>query len=158
MDLGGDAMDHDTIALTHYHANANEFVPSFATVGAKGAGGIGDESRQRPLIAVAVALGVGSSFSVSVFSLGWLKRAQTLSPTLGFRISRRIARALWTLSASETRRTSPSAVFEAAKKRLHRNVLAIALANKLARIAWSVLVHGRNFEVRKIDEAAAQSV
>ena len=47
---------------------------------------------------------------------------------------------------------------EAAKKRLHRNVLAIALANKLARIAWSVLAHGRNFEVRKIDEAAAQSV
>ena len=44
---------------------------------------------------------------------------------------------------------------EAAKKRLHRNVLAIALANKLARIAWSVLAHGRNFEVRKIDEAAA---
>jgi transposase len=28
---------------------------------------------------------------------------------------------------------------EAAKKRLHRNVLAIALANKLARIAWAVL-------------------
>jgi transposase len=36
---------------------------------------------------------------------------------------------------------------EAARKRLHRNVLAIALANKLARIAWSVLAHGRNFEV-----------
>src|SRR3989440_4629225 len=33
---------------------------------------------------------------------------------------------------------------EAAKKRLHHNVLAIALANKLARIAWSVLAHGRN--------------
>ena len=45
---------------------------------------------------------------------------------------------------------------EAAKKRLHRNVLAIALANKLARIAWSVLARGRGFEARKIDEAATQ--
>jgi transposase len=35
---------------------------------------------------------------------------------------------------------------EAAKKRLHRNVLAIALANKLARIAWAVLNKERNFE------------
>jgi transposase len=35
---------------------------------------------------------------------------------------------------------------EAAKKRLHPNVLAIALANKLARIAWSVLASGRDFE------------
>ena len=32
---------------------------------------------------------------------------------------------------------------EAAKKRLHHNVLAIALANKLARIAWAVLNKGR---------------
>jgi transposase len=46
---------------------------------------------------------------------------------------------------------------EAAKKRLHRNVLAIALANKLARIAWSVLAHGRDFEARKMDQAANQS-
>jgi transposase len=38
---------------------------------------------------------------------------------------------------------------EAAKKRLHHNVLAIALANKLARIAWAVLAKGRNFEVTK---------
>src|SRR5262249_4911195 len=36
----------------------------------------------------------------------------------------------------------------AAKRRLHRNVLAIVLANKLARIAWSVLAHGRAFEAR----------
>ena len=34
---------------------------------------------------------------------------------------------------------------EAAKKRLHHNVLAIALANKLARIAWAVLAKGRAF-------------
>ena len=32
-----------------------------------------------------------------------------------------------------------------AKKRLHHNVVAIALANKLTRIAWSVLNKGRNF-------------
>ena len=36
---------------------------------------------------------------------------------------------------------------EAAARRLHRNKLAIALANKLARIAWAVLHYGRNFEV-----------
>ena len=35
---------------------------------------------------------------------------------------------------------------ETAKQRLHRNVLAIALANKLARIAWAVLHKGRAFE------------
>jgi transposase len=46
---------------------------------------------------------------------------------------------------------------EAAKKRLHHNVLAIALANKLARIAWSVLARGRSFEARKIDEVNAQT-
>jgi transposase len=42
---------------------------------------------------------------------------------------------------------------EAAKKRLHRNVLAIALANKLARIAWSVLAHGRGFQTSKLRAA-----
>ena len=39
---------------------------------------------------------------------------------------------------------------EAAEKRLHRNVLAIALASKLARIAWSVLAHGRAYETNKL--------
>ena len=45
---------------------------------------------------------------------------------------------------------------EAAKKRLHHNVLAIALANKLARITWAVLAKGRNFEVTRTDNAAPQ--
>ena len=43
------------------------------------------------------------------------------------------------------------------KKRLHRNVLAIALANKLARIAWAVLYKGRAFECVKTNEAASQT-
>jgi transposase len=38
---------------------------------------------------------------------------------------------------------------EAAKRRLHHNVLAIALANKLARIAWAVLAKRRAFELRR---------
>jgi transposase len=42
---------------------------------------------------------------------------------------------------------------EAAKKRLHHNVLAIALANKLARIAWSVLGRGRASEASKLQAA-----
>ncbi len=37
----------------------------------------------------------------------------------------------------------------AASRRLHRNVLAVALANKLARIAWSVLAGERNYEARR---------
>ncbi len=47
---------------------------------------------------------------------------------------------------------------EAARKRLHHNVLAIALANKLARIAWSVLAHGRSFEASKLTAAVTQPV
>ena len=42
------------------------------------------------------------------------------------------------------------------RRRLHRNVLAIALANKLARIAWSVLAHGRIFAAGEVAEAATQ--
>ena len=47
---------------------------------------------------------------------------------------------------------------EAAKKRLHHNVLAIALANKLARIAWAVLHKGRAFECVKTNDAASRPV
>jgi transposase len=45
---------------------------------------------------------------------------------------------------------------EAAKRRLHHNVLAIALANKLARIAWAVLNKGRNFECARRNAMAPQ--
>jgi hypothetical protein len=45
---------------------------------------------------------------------------------------------------------------ETARKRLHHNVLAIALANKLARIASSVLHKGRAFECVNTNEAASR--
>src|SRR6266404_30962 len=45
---------------------------------------------------------------------------------------------------------------DAAKRRLHHNVLAIALANKLARIAWAVLHKERAFECMKTSATASQ--
>jgi transposase len=44
----------------------------------------------------------------------------------------------------------------ALERRLHHNKLAIALANKLARIAWSVLFHGRKYDMHVEDGHAAQ--
>jgi hypothetical protein len=46
---------------------------------------------------------------------------------------------------------------EAAKKRLHHNVLAIALANKLARIGWAVLNKERKFECIRTNKMASQA-
>jgi transposase len=42
---------------------------------------------------------------------------------------------------------------EAAARRLNRFKLAIALANKIARIVWGVLHGGRNFEIRQMKPA-----
>ena len=36
----------------------------------------------------------------------------------------------------------------AAAQRLHHNVLATALANKLARITWTLLAQARNYDPR----------
>ena len=46
---------------------------------------------------------------------------------------------------------------EAGKKRLHHNVLAIALADKLARIAWAVLNKGRAFACVNMEHTASRS-
>ncbi len=53
-----------------------------------------------------------------------------------------------------TRRAGRSIALDPGSRRLHRNVLVIALANKLARIALTVLVQGRSYETR-VEPAAA---
>jgi transposase len=45
---------------------------------------------------------------------------------------------------------------EAARKRLHHNVVAIALANKLARIAWAVLNKERDFDFTRTTAPSPQ--
>jgi transposase len=122
--------------------------------------------------AMVAAIGRGEVFSKGRDFGAWLglvpKQTSTGDRTILGRISKRgnrylrvlFVQAAWVvlIRPKSWERYGLRPWIEAAKKRLHRNVLAIALANKLARIAWSVLAHGRNFEVRKIDEAAAQSV
>src|SRR5262249_24067450 len=45
-----------------------------------------------------------------------------------------------------------------AAQRLHPNVLAAALANKLARIAWTVLAQDRSYEARVTKAAACKGM
>jgi transposase len=120
--------------------------------------------------ATVAAIGTGDVFSKGRDFAAWLglvpKQISTGDRTILGKISKRgnrylrvlFVQAAWVvlIKPKSWERHGLKHWIEAAKKRLHRNVLAIALANKLARIAWSVLAHGRNFEARKIDEVAAQ--
>jgi transposase len=121
--------------------------------------------------AMVAAIGTGDVFSKGRDYAAWLglvpKQISTGDRTILGKISKRgnrylrvlFVQAAWVvlIKPNSWARHGLKPWIEAAKKRLHRNVLAIALANKLARIAWSVLARGRAFEVRKVDEAAAQS-
>src|ERR1700694_3522860 len=123
--------------------------------------------------AIVPAIGTGDAFSKGRDFGAWLglvpKQLSTGDRTILGSISRRGNRYLRTLFVQAAwvvlvkfgpkhwDRYGLKSWIEAAKKRLHHNVLAIALANKLARIAWSVLARGRAFEVRKMYEAANQS-
>jgi transposase len=115
--------------------------------------------------AVVAAIGTGDAFSKGRDFAAWLglvpKQISTGDRTILGKISKRGNRYLRTLfvqaawvvlvKIKSTRWGSHGLKdwIEAAKKRLHHNVLAIALANKLARIAWSVLARGRTFETSK---------
>jgi transposase len=123
-----------------------------------------------PIISTATvaAIGTGEVFSKGRDFGAWLglvpKQMSTGGRTILGRISKRGNRYLRMLFVQAARavllrpqsweKHGLKLWIEAAARRLNRFKLAIALANKIARIAWSVLHGGRNFEVRPINQAA----
>jgi transposase len=111
-----------------------------------------------PIIASATvaAIGTGDTFAKGRDFAAWLglvpKQISTGDRTILGSISKRgnrylrvlFVQAAWVvlIRPKNWERYGLKGWLEAARKRLHRNVLAIALANKLARIAWSVLARG----------------
>ena len=121
--------------------------------------------------AMVAAIGTGDGFSKGRDFAAWLglvpRQMSTGDRTILGKISKRgnrylrvlFVQAAWVvlIKPKSWERHGLKSWIEAAKKRLHPNVLAIALANKLARIAWGVLAHGRNFEARMDTNATAQA-
>ena len=119
--------------------------------------------------AMVAAIGNGDAFSKGRDFAAWLglvpKQISTGDRTILGKISKRgnrylrvlFVQAAWVvlIKPQSWERHGLKPWIEAAKKRLHRNVLAIALANKLARIAWSVLARGRSFDARPAMASAA---
>jgi transposase len=119
-----------------------------------------------PIIASAMvaAIGNGAAFTKGRDFAAWLglvpKQMSTGDRTILGRISKRGNRYLRTLFMQGARvillrpanwaKHSFGPWLTAAAKRLHHNVLATALANKLARIAWTVLAQRRNYEARVV--------
>jgi transposase len=120
--------------------------------------------------AVVAAIGSGDVFSKGRDFAAWLglvpKQISTGDRTILGKISKRgnrylrvlFVQAAWVVLVKPTswERHGLKSWIEAAKKRLHHNVLAIALANKLARIAWAVLAKGRGFEVTRTIDRSTQ--
>jgi transposase len=120
--------------------------------------------------AMVAAIGAGDAFEKGRDFAAWLglvpNQFSTGDRTILGKISKRgnrylrvlFVQAAWVvlIKPKSWERYGLKAWIEAARKRLHHNVLAIALANKLARIAWSVLARGRSFEARSI--ATAQPI
>jgi transposase len=125
-----------------------------------------------PIISTAIvaSIGDGSAFDRGRDFAAWLglvpKQISTGDRTILGKISKRGNRYLRVLLCQAARvvllrpqtweRHGLAHWIGAAAKRLHHNVLAIALANKLARIAWAVLAKGKDFEVRKLSELSAR--
>ena len=121
--------------------------------------------------AIVAAIGTGDVFSKGRDFGAWLglvpKQISTGDRTILGPISRRgnrylralFVQAAWVvlvkIKPEGWERYGLRSWIEAAKQRLHHNVLAIALANKLARIAWVVLHKGRAFECVKTNASRA---
>jgi transposase len=119
-----------------------------------------------PIIASAIvsAIGDGAAFGKGRDFAAWLglvpRQISTGDRTVLGRISKRGNTYLRTLLIRGARvillrpanwpRHSFGPWLQAASRRMHRNVLAVALANKLARIAWSVLAGERRYETRAL--------
>jgi transposase len=119
-----------------------------------------------PIIASAIvaAIGDGMAFAKGRDFAAWLglvpRQISTGDRTILGRISKRGNTYLRTLLVRGAKvillrpknwsKHSFGPWLEAASRRMHRNVLAVALANKLARIAWSVLAGERRYETRAI--------
>jgi transposase len=120
--------------------------------------------------AMVAAIGTGDAFSKGRDFSAWLglvpKQISTGDRTILGSISKRgnrylralFVQAAWVVLVKPKtwERHGLKSWIEGAKKRLHHNVLAIALANKLARIAWAVLHNGRAFECVKTNETTPQ--
>jgi transposase len=117
--------------------------------------------------AVVAAIGNGTAFRRGRDFAAWLglvpKQLSTGDRTILGRITKRGNRYLRTLFMQAARvvllrpanwmKHSFGSWLATAAQRLHHNVLATALANKLARIAWSVLAQDRTYEARVSAEA-----
>ena len=117
--------------------------------------------------AVVAAIGTGAGFKQGRDFGAWLglvpKQESTGDRTILGKISKRGNKYLRTLFVQAAhiilvRRPHGARLglwpwIEAAGRRLHRNMLVIALANKLARIAWAVLARGHGYQPRGASHA-----
>jgi transposase len=122
--------------------------------------------------ATVAAIGTGDVFAKGRDFAAWLglvpRQISTGDRTILGKISKRgncylrslFVQAAWVvlIKPQSWERHGLKSWIEAHKKRLHHNVLAIALANKLARIAWAVLATGRGFEMTRIGDAVVRPI